>query len=135
MIVLTFKRRGSSRAAIELVVTVAQPEQQNGDQRLDHRSGENMIVSWRSVAFSAILVAVGALGSLVLVVTTGNADALSTIALALAIIAFVIQIMVFIAHTWAASWTGVPQFGQKRSSTANSRPQFLQYLSATTPRP
>src|SRR5215212_9167305 len=30
--------------------------------------------------------------------------------------------------TWAASWTGVAQFGQKRSVSRNLLPQFRQYL-------
>ena len=34
--------------------------------------------------------------------------------------------------TWAASCMGVPQLGQKRLSSGNSWPQFLQYLSAMT---
>lgn len=52
---------------------------------------------------AALLIAIGAIGALVLVVTSRDANALATIALALAIIAFVIQIMVFVAQVFASN--------------------------------
>jgi hypothetical protein len=56
-----------------------------------------MSVSWRTVAYVAALIAVSLGATLVLVVATKNADLLATVALALAIITFVAQLLIYVA--------------------------------------
>jgi hypothetical protein len=57
-------------------------------------------VSWSSMAFSAGAIAIASTSSLAIIATLNRADALSTIALALAILSFIIQIGLFIAQSW-----------------------------------
>jgi hypothetical protein len=63
----------------------------------------NVQISWRSVGIGATLVAVAAITSLVILASVKDVDALSAIALAMAIFAFVVQLLVFIAQTWTTS--------------------------------
>lgn len=67
--------------------------------------GESSTVQlrWRVLAFGASILAVGSLSALVIVSAVKDADILSTVALSLAILAFVIQIIVFLAQSGAAS--------------------------------
>ena len=55
---------------------------------------------WKSAAIGSGIVAVCAIAALAVVASLDHAGSLATIALALAILAFVIQIMVFIAQNW-----------------------------------
>lgn len=61
----------------------------------------NLVVSWRATAWTAISVAIVATASLAVVASINDTDALSTVALALAILAFVVQILVFLGQTQA----------------------------------
>lgn len=55
------------------------------------------------LALGAGIVAVASLSSLVVIAAIDDVDVLSTVALSLAILAFVVQIMIFLAQTWAAA--------------------------------
>jgi hypothetical protein len=63
----------------------------------------HLAVSWQALAVCATAVAVASLGALVLVARGKQADVLATTALELALIAFVVQFMVFIAQQFAAN--------------------------------
>lgn len=63
----------------------------------------NLSISWKSVAISAIIAALAALILTAIVATIEKADTLSVVALGVATIAFVIQIIVFIVQAAAAS--------------------------------
>jgi hypothetical protein len=56
-------------------------------------------LSWRTVAVISAVAAVASLTTLAVVAGLGNADALATVALALAIVSLVSQLIVFIAQT------------------------------------
>lgn len=60
-------------------------------------------VTWAQFAAAATVLAIGGLAALVIVASLKGSDALATVALSLAIIAFVTQILVFIAQTWTTS--------------------------------
>lgn len=62
-------------------------------------------ISWSWLAITSITMMLVALGTLVLVATMKDVDALSTIALALAVLSFVIQIGLFVADAWQRSQT------------------------------
>jgi len=55
------------------------------------------MITWRTLAIGGSLLAVAALTTLLIQTATSDADALSSVALILAVLAFVIQIIVFIA--------------------------------------
>jgi hypothetical protein len=59
-------------------------------------------ITWKSVALVALALAVSSIAGIVIVATVKGADALATVALSLAVLAFVIQIVVFIAQTWTS---------------------------------
>lgn len=61
--------------------------------------GQNLTLHWRTVAIASTVLAVGALGALIVLVAVRGDPILSTTALILAILAFVIQIMVFVVET------------------------------------
>jgi hypothetical protein len=79
----------------------------------------SFVVQWRAVAITSCIVALAAIGALVVVATIKRADPLSTIALALAILAFVIQILVFVAQNWT---TGAQML---QSQTLNTETKSL----------
>lgn len=60
-------------------------------------------VRWTHIALGASLVAISALIALAVVGAIRNVESLAAIALALAVLAFVIQIVVFIVQTWTTS--------------------------------
>ncbi|MEU8424008.1 hypothetical protein AB0C15_24385 [Micromonospora sp. NPDC048835] len=60
-------------------------------------------VSWRSIAIWLALAGLSLLGTIIIIIPVRNVDLLSTIALALAILAFVAQLLIFIAQTVSAS--------------------------------
>lgn len=57
-------------------------------------------VQWRSVAVASLLLNMGTLAAVAIVATVNSADALATVALALAVIAFVCQLIIFSVQTW-----------------------------------
>lgn len=63
-----------------------------------------------------MLVAIASLAALAIVASIDDADALSTVALALAILAFVVQIMIFIAQ----AWSGGQQLSQSHELNAGT---------------
>jgi hypothetical protein len=63
----------------------------------------NLSVSWKSVAIAATVVAITSLIICGIIATINKADTLSVVALGLAIIAFVIQILIFIVQAAAAA--------------------------------
>lgn len=65
-------------------------------------SDPQLRIAWKHVALGATLTAVSSLAALAVSVSITDADTLSTVALALAILAFVIQIMMFIAQSWVS---------------------------------
>jgi hypothetical protein len=73
--------------------------------RQDHDSEFNL--PWRTMALAAsgaaICIGVGSLGALVIVASEHGADGLATVALALAILAFTSQIIVFVAQVFTAN--------------------------------
>jgi hypothetical protein len=60
-------------------------------------------VPLRWVAIAGVSSALACLGALVVVASVKDVDTLSTVALALAILAFVIQILIYIAQAWASN--------------------------------
>src|SRR3954453_17690589 len=65
--------------------------------------GDVLRVPLRATAVAAVSVALACLGSLVVVGSIKDVDTLSTVALALAVIAFVAQLIVFVVQTAAAN--------------------------------
>src|SRR5262245_18283895 len=55
-------------------------------------------VGWRGVGVGAVVVWVAALATLVIVADNAGAEGLATVALSLAILAFVVQVLVFITQ-------------------------------------
>ncbi|MEU7760192.1 hypothetical protein [Micromonospora aurantiaca (nom. illeg.)] len=74
-------------------------------------------LKWSVVAFASSSVALSAVGTLTVVAWYKNVDGLSTIALLLAILAFILQIVVFIAQ----SWTSGQQMVQSQAINADTR--------------
>jgi hypothetical protein len=70
--------------------------------RPSRRQSATISVSWSGLAFAAGALALASTSSLAIVATIVKADALSTIALALAILSFIIQIGLFIAQSWTS---------------------------------
>jgi hypothetical protein len=66
-------------------------------------SPATLSIPWRTVSFCSTFVAIAAVAALAIVAYEHGADGLSTIALALAILAFVVQLMVFIAQEGLAT--------------------------------
>lgn len=60
-------------------------------------------ITWVQAFIAVSVVAVASLASLVIVASLNDSEALTTVALALAIVTFIIQIVVFIAQTWTTS--------------------------------
>lgn len=67
---------------------------------LNSDPGTHIRISWRWVAISAMVTSLAMLIALAVTTAVRNTDTLSTIALALAIVAFAIQICVFMVQTW-----------------------------------
>lgn len=67
--------------------------------RQDRSSDGSLRIQWRTLALGACLVAVALLASAVVLINTSG-DALASVALVLAILAFVIQIITFIADSF-----------------------------------
>lgn len=63
----------------------------------------DMTVSWKSLAIAATTIALAAIASTAVVATAKKADALSVIVLGVAVVAFMIQIVVFIVQAAAAT--------------------------------
>jgi hypothetical protein len=63
---------------------------------------DNLVLPWPVVGAASLILAVTSLAALAVVAAVRGADALSTVALSLAILAFVIQIVVFIVQTAAS---------------------------------
>lgn len=63
----------------------------------------DMTVSWKSLAIAATTIALAAVASTAVVATAKKADALSVIVLGVAVVAFMIQIVVFIVQAAAAT--------------------------------
>lgn len=82
-------------------------------------SGEARI-RWKTVALWAVITALVSLTALAVVATIASADTLSVVALALAVMAFVVQIIVFIVQGNAAS--------QQAADTAALNAQTLRAL-------
>jgi len=61
------------------------------------------IISWPQLATAASILATGSLASLIIVLALKDTDALATVALSLAIVTFITQILVFVAQTWTTS--------------------------------
>jgi hypothetical protein len=87
-----------------------------------------LTVQWRSVAIGGVLVAIAALAALVVVATVNDAGALETIALSLAILAFVIQIVVFVAQAWTSS----QQMLQSETLNAETKNLLVEVRSASS---
>ncbi len=64
---------------------------------------QNLRLSWRAVAITSFCTSIALAAVLVLVVRENNVDYLATLALALAVVTFVAQLIVFIAQTGAST--------------------------------
>lgn len=64
---------------------------------------ENLVISYRAMAVGATIIALASLGTVVVIASINDVDTLSTVALALAIIAFVAQLIVFVVQSASAS--------------------------------
>lgn len=62
-------------------------------------SKSHLSISWRLVSYSVALIAISLAATLVVVVAAKNSDMLATVALALAILAFVAQLLIYIADS------------------------------------
>lgn len=71
--------------------------------RQSSRPSAVISISWSTLAFAAGSIAIVSTSSLAIIATLNRADALSTIALALAILSFIIQIGLFIAQSWTSA--------------------------------
>ncbi len=73
-----------------------------GDHKVDAVAEPDgaLRIRWRSVAIGSILLNFAAVAAVTSIITTQDADALSTVALVLAVIAFVCQLIVFSVQTW-----------------------------------
>lgn len=60
----------------------------------------NLNVSWRTVAIGSLLINLGTIGTLATVISLHDANTLASVALALAIIAFICQLIIFSVQTW-----------------------------------
>lgn len=67
------------------------------------RADDSMRIPWPHVAIANGILAIASIVTLAFVVTANNADILATLALALAIVAFFIQIAVFIVQMYVAA--------------------------------
>jgi hypothetical protein len=57
-------------------------------------------VPWRNIAIGSMLLNLGAVGTVATIATVHDSNSLATIALALAIIAFICQLIIFSVQTW-----------------------------------
>lgn len=62
-------------------------------------SGRYLQMRWSRVGIASLLVAIASVGSLVIVASIKEADTLATVALALAVLAFVVQILTYIGDS------------------------------------
>jgi hypothetical protein len=67
------------------------------------RGPAQLRLAWRTVALAAAVASTAAVASLIVVATVQEAGALSTVALSLAIVSFVIQVLVFMVDSTARS--------------------------------
>lgn len=88
---------------------------------------DNVVIPWQRVAFASGLVAVAALATLVVVTAVKQSDLLSTVALALAILAFAAQLAIAIVQSQAA----VEQRGRLEQINGDTR-ALLADIRATT---
>lgn len=78
--------------------------QEFGDQEdSGRRSRRGLTIPWPALSIGLLIVAVGSLAALVIVATMSDADALATVALVLAILAFASQLIVSAAQTASAN--------------------------------
>ena len=108
------------------------------------RATSGLRVPWPLLSISLAVIAIGSLGTLVVIATIHKADTLSTVALALAILAFAAEIVVALAQSQASSQQ-LSDTGRVNSETrglltqiraqseallTNQREQFAQVLTA-----
>ena len=70
---------------------------------MNRNSEGSFVASWKTLATISICLAIASLATLVTVVAINDVDLLSTVALTLAVIAFVAQLLIYIAQTAATS--------------------------------
>jgi hypothetical protein len=75
------------------------------------RDGDSVRVSLAAIAIGAGAVAAGAITALVVIAAVRKVETLTTVALALAIVAFVTQILLFIAQTWSSGHLNAETMG------------------------
>ena len=75
------------------------------------RDGDSVRVSLTAIAIGAGAVAAGAITALVVIAAVRKVETLTTVALALAIVAFVTQILLFIAQTWSSGHLNAETMG------------------------
>jgi len=63
----------------------------------------SVAVSWRLIAGGSAIIAIATITALIIVSAVRKVDTISVVALSLAIVAFMTQIMVFITQTWSTS--------------------------------
>jgi hypothetical protein len=73
-------------------------------------------ISWRSVALASLLVNLGAISTIVIISAVRDAGILNTVALALAVIVFVCQLIIFSVQTWQSG----QQLQEARQLNANT---------------
>lgn len=75
----------------------------SSEEQLMATQDNSFIASWRTLTIASITIAVASLSTLTIIVSTKDVDLLSTVALTLAILAFVAQLLIYIAQTTAAA--------------------------------
>lgn len=68
---------------------------------VEMEAAHGLTIPWPRVGIASIVIAVAACGALVIVTAVQDSEVLSTVALSLAILAFVIQILIFLAQSSA----------------------------------
>ena len=94
---------------------------------MENVPSNDVVIPWQRIAFASGLVAVASLATLVVVTAVRESDVLSTVALALAILAFAAQLAIAIVQSQAA----VEQRGRLEEINGDTR-ALLADIRATT---
>jgi hypothetical protein len=87
--------------SLEVVMVEFEATQDDGDKT---DMAENQLrLAWRTVAIGSLLLNLGAIAAIVTVAAVKSADALTTVALALSVIAFTCQLVIFCVQSWQST--------------------------------
>jgi hypothetical protein len=105
------------------------------------KGASGLLIPWRALSVSLLVITLGSLGTLVVTTSVKNADTLSTVALALAILSFAAQLIVTLVQGWQVSHVSgetLAALSEMKATTAsvltNQREQFNTVLEAALDR-